>query len=305
MAISDYDTNANNNTTISGIDISEGCSPAGINNALRQIMADIKAKFDTLDVGSDVQAYNTTLTALAGLAGGADKLPYFTDVDTLAQADLTAFARTLLDDADAETAKTTLGLGGLSSTTTELTLPGGQIIGYGAGSPEGIITASVGSIYLSTDRGRVFTKRTGTGNTGWQVDTGAADLFVSSTGGGSFTNNGRFPLNTVERNVVSGASLASNRVTFPAGTYEIEASAFVRMLDGGVGNQTGGAELYNFTDSAAIKAVNYRGAFGVGGPLFVSAVVTFASATDIEIRMSATSTGDYEIQDVTLKAWEL
>ena len=37
-----YSTNANENTAISEIDISEGCSPAGINDAIRQLMADIK-----------------------------------------------------------------------------------------------------------------------------------------------------------------------------------------------------------------------------------------------------------------------
>ena len=39
--INDYSNTAGSNTTINGIDISEGCSPAGINNAIRQLMADI------------------------------------------------------------------------------------------------------------------------------------------------------------------------------------------------------------------------------------------------------------------------
>lgn len=41
MAVTDYDTNPANNVAISGIDVSEGCSPAGINNAIRQMMADV------------------------------------------------------------------------------------------------------------------------------------------------------------------------------------------------------------------------------------------------------------------------
>jgi hypothetical protein len=43
MAITDYSTTAASNTSISGINIAEGCSPAGINNAIRQLMADIAA----------------------------------------------------------------------------------------------------------------------------------------------------------------------------------------------------------------------------------------------------------------------
>jgi len=40
--ISEFDTDPNNNTDINGINIAENCSPANINNAIRQLMADLK-----------------------------------------------------------------------------------------------------------------------------------------------------------------------------------------------------------------------------------------------------------------------
>jgi hypothetical protein len=43
MALSDYKSDPNLNTTIGGIDIAEGCAPSGINNAIRQLMADLAA----------------------------------------------------------------------------------------------------------------------------------------------------------------------------------------------------------------------------------------------------------------------
>ncbi|MBR3880733.1 MAG: hypothetical protein IKJ34_03960, partial [Mailhella sp.] len=49
MSVSDYHIDADLNTTISGINIAEGCPPSGINNAIRQLMADVKTEKDARD----------------------------------------------------------------------------------------------------------------------------------------------------------------------------------------------------------------------------------------------------------------
>lgn len=64
-----------------------------------------------LMIGTDVQAYNVNLNAFSGLVGAADKVPYFTAVGALSTFTATSFFRTIADDADAGTVRTTLGLG--------------------------------------------------------------------------------------------------------------------------------------------------------------------------------------------------
>ncbi|MFP5516924.1 MAG: hypothetical protein ACLGJC_28055 [Alphaproteobacteria bacterium] len=66
------------------------------------------------------QPADATLTALAGLVTSANKLIYATGADAFSITDLTAFARTLLDDPDAATALATLGA---------LALTGGTLTG--------------------------------------------------------------------------------------------------------------------------------------------------------------------------------
>ena len=82
--------------------------------------------------GKDFQALDATLSALAGLATGANKLPYFTGNDTAAQTDLTSVGRDIIGKNTIADILTYLGLG------TGLT----GLVGYSKNAAMTVATAS-------------------------------------------------------------------------------------------------------------------------------------------------------------------
>ena len=77
---------------------------------------------------TDAQGLDPTLTALAGVTVAANQVIYATAADTFTVTSLTLFGRSLIDDADAATGRTTLGLGTIATQdASNVTITGGSI----------------------------------------------------------------------------------------------------------------------------------------------------------------------------------
>jgi len=81
--ISEFSTTAANNTDIAGINISEGCAPSGINNAIRELMAQLKDQQTGTDGDNFTVGGNLSVTGTTTLTGAATApTPTFADSST-------------------------------------------------------------------------------------------------------------------------------------------------------------------------------------------------------------------------------
>ncbi len=162
--------------------------------------ADIVYIGDSADAFNEVQSTIAEminiypgLTSIGGLTTAANKMIYTTGANVYAMTDLTAFARTLLDDADAATARATLGLGTASTINVPVSATNG---GSGVADPtaHGILVAQGSSAFSPKvlTNGQLLIGSTGadpvaatlTAGSGISIANSAGGITISGTGSG-------------------------------------------------------------------------------------------------------------------------
>lgn len=251
--------------------------------------------------GKDFQSLDATLTALAGLATGANKLPYFTGTDTAAQTDLTPVGRDIIGKSSIANVLSYLGLGdgtgrlinvqtftssGTYTPTTGTKFVIAEVLGGGGGGGSNAATPSSGAaagaggasgayaickhtpsgpvsvVIGAGGAGGIATSAGADGSTGGTTSYGA----VSAPGGRGGPRGSAFNVFPTGGNVAQGSAAVTGTVIVSVpgtcGSYGILYSSS-NATGGGGANSIYGAGGIAITINSGGTGTN-KGADGVG-----------------------------------------
>lgn len=275
--VSEYSATAANNTDIGGINIAEGCAPSGINNAIRELMAQLKDQQAGTDGDNFTVGGNLSVTGDSTI-GSASTSTVTLNAATVAIPNGVNFdSNTLVIDAT----NNRVGVGTASpavalhvATTDAIRIP----VGTTAQRPDASFTASISGTTMTVASSPAPTGTIAVGQTVNGTDV-TANTTITALGTGT-GGAGTYTVNNSQ--TVSSSALTSSRVGYIR--YNSTNSQFEGyngtawgQLGGGA---TGGGSDTVFVENSQSVTVNYT----------ITANKNAMSAGDITIATGVTVT---------------
>jgi hypothetical protein len=274
--ISEFDSTPANNTDIDSINIAEGCAPSGINNAIRELMSQLKdqqtgASGDNFTVGGNLAVTGTS--TFTGIPSG----PTASAGTNTTQLATTAFVFAERSNTSTLTNKT----------LTSPTISGGSISGITdlavADGGTGQSSFTDGQLLIGNSTGNTLTKATLTAGTNITITNGNGSITIAASsgeGGGGVTS-------VATGNGLSGGTITSTGTLVIAAPSAGSIGSYASVTGQGVGsgtfvfgsNYSAGAfssQLQTYCESVDIS--NGRVSFTRGGNSSLSGTWKWLSA---------------------------
>ena len=240
-SIRDFDSTAANNTDIQSTDISEGCAASGINNAIRELMADIK-DVSTGAVNLETPVADGLTIGTSNLDMNGNELILDADADTSITADTDDQIdfKTGGSDRMVITSNGSVGIGA-STVDRQLHIEGNRTNSYSSTdfdntynlmkieNPNTSTNAATGMQFLVGSNGSASISVT-------RVGDGQADMCFGTRGGGTrkermrLTNTGDLLIGSTSNVGIGKVSIDFSRVTNAGIELETDGTAATRML---------------------------------------------------------------------------
>ena len=240
-------------TLLDDVDASTAQSTLGVSTYVKTLLddADATTARATLGVtiGTNVQAQDTELQAIAGLVSAADRLPYFTGSGTASLATFTAAGRAIVDDTDATAQRATLGL----VIGTDVEAHDATLTAFAAYNTNGILTQTAADTFTGrtlTGTANEVTVTNGSGVSGNPTLSlpSAITLTGKTITGGTFSTVEGFILTSTDAGATVGPSLDIFRDSAYPAISDVIGSVDFNGRDSAANKQLYGRLLYFITD---------------------------------------------------------
>jgi|LauGreDrversion4_2_1035121.scaffolds.fasta_scaffold01358_11 hypothetical protein len=243
--ISEFDVDPSNNTDINSINIAEGCAPSGINNAIRQLMSDLKeqqtgASGDNFTVGGNLAVTGTsTFTGATTFTGAVVFSSTISGLNgkTIDNATLTNVASLSLEGTTANDFETTIASDPTADRT--ITLPDATDTLVGKATTDTLTnkTVALGSNTVSGTKAQFNTAVTDTDFV-FNNDFSGSNQSLSSNGYQKLPSGLIMQWGTSSSIGPDGTATITYPTAFPSATGAVQITPIISLQIGGQGVQS-------------------------------------------------------------------